>query len=127
MISENPLEMAAPEPVYSKAVKLIEWTYGPPDPRQARYVPTILREWHRACLVGLSLDTLSIDGKPLTETQLERVNYFIQGRGAWRCSNLSYWDAMKMLNKACGRELDIRCGPTSGGRHSSATVKYAVL
>lgn len=127
MIQEVPSEMAAPEYVYSKALKPLEWRYSTPDPRRALYVPTILREWHRAALVGLSLDRLSIDGKPLKEIQLERLNYFIQGRGAWRCTNLGYWDAMKMLRKACGQELDIRYGPTSGGRHSKETIKYAVI
>ena len=76
-----------------------EWRFkftAPP----ARYrvgIPAMLREFHRAMLLGMEIEHLSIDGRELTPHQLLLLNAWVASRGAWNASRQDYFEAWRRL------------------------------
>ncbi len=73
-----------------------------------------LRAWHRARLLGLSLDLVSIDGRQLNPLEVERLNLWVEALGAWRCSLLPWHKAAAVLDKVISGDL-LRVGLGAGG------------
>lgn len=104
----------------SAVIPRIEFSYSPPIERSQLFRTTVFKDWHRAKLLGMELTSLTIDGRVVAQRALARVNFFIEGQGAWRCSSLPYWDAFAALEMAVRRDLDVPVGPAGAGRWTTA-------
>jgi len=81
-------------------------------------VNVMLLDWHRAASMRLNLSCLFVDREPLLPEELERLNLWIKGGGAWRLSGLQHWDAERELFRFLGREVNdpLPPGPNGAGR-----------
>ena len=55
-------------------------------------------EWLRAMLLGIELQSLEIDGRPVTPQQLFLLNLWISAWGAWRASRQDYFEAWRRID-----------------------------
>ena len=104
----NPAPAELPHPRPSAAIcglPLIEWELGRPEPYSAVYLPSVLRNWHRASLLGIEVGSVAINRSPLAAVEIERVNDWLSGRGAWRLASADYWHARRVLESVVGRSL----------------------
>lgn len=106
----------------------ISWQYSHPEITTCTQYSTAFRAWHRAHLIGLSLVSCKIGHIPFSADQLDRLNLFVEGRGAWRCSNLDYYEARRALNVVLADQCEIvaRVGPI-GGRWPTASTAKQIL
>ena len=77
----------------SAVVARFEWRLRPHRGRESMLMHELMRDWHRGMLLGLEVEELSIDGRPVDQVALERLNLWVQAGGAWNSRNLPYWDA----------------------------------
>jgi hypothetical protein len=105
-----------------EVVPELQWRLGE-SPRYTEQLLTItFREWHRAFLLGIAIEELTIGGQKKTALEVERLNLWIQGSGAWRCSSLPYWEARKVLDDVLGgRAYQLQIGTAGGGRYAAGT------
>lgn len=82
----------------SDALPILEWNFSEPAGYRGQNFNSIFRQWHRAHLLGLELSHLAIDGHEKAARDIERLNLWIAGHGAWRCSSLPYWEGFRALN-----------------------------
>lgn len=77
----------------------------------------MLREFHRGMLLGLRVESLTIDGKAVSEPALDRLNFWIESWGAWNAARQDYFVAWDRLHRVltASAELPRR---RSGGRGS---------
>lgn len=58
----------------------------------------MLREWHRAMLLGMSIESLEIDGRPVDARRLFLLNVWVESWGAWRASRLDFFEAWRRVD-----------------------------
>ena len=105
-----------------------EYEFTPSGPRRNQCLWIMLRDWHRARLLWLDLGRAKIDDRDLSELELERLNLWISGRGAWRCSALSHWDQDEILRRVLSGRVDVvPCGPSGAGRWAPGSGFEEVL
>lgn len=68
----------------------------------------ILREWHRAMLLGMSVERLEIDGRAVDEQRLMLLNLWIEGHGAWNATKQNYFAAWERLERVLSGPLTRR-------------------
>lgn len=96
------------------------WTYSTPPAAAGHYLTSIFRDWHRAHLLGCQVLSFEFGGHKKTALELERLNLWIAGYGAWRASVLPYWEAREILDGVfVGRSHEAKVGCAGGGRSSS--------
>lgn len=104
-------------------MSLANWRYRfvPGAVCQRVHLPSVFREWHRGHLLRMPLEFVEVDGKLLTQLELERLNLWLSADGGWRLSALPYWDAYAALcDVLVGRVVDVvPCGPNGAGRWTS--------
>jgi len=66
----------------------------------------------------MEVEEFDIDGRPLTDLALQRLNFWIQADGAWRCSKLPHLQCIDILQHVLfgGRSSSERVGTAGGGR-----------
>src|SRR5688572_10632212 len=95
----------------------VEWTMSKPTPQRGRFYTDLFRSWHRSMLLGLEVETLTINGREVSELGLRRLNFWIQAYGAWRCSTLPYWEGHDALLKVLDGNMQApKVGAAGGGR-----------
>lgn len=98
---------------------LVKWKfqYEPHQLQERTLVAEMLREWHRASLLWLSVRSLERDGEQVGRRELDRLNLWIAARGAWRCSALPHFEAADVLSDVLsGSVLRVPVGPHGAGR-----------
>jgi hypothetical protein len=58
----------------------------------------MLRQWHSARRLGFEIAALEIDGQKLDGSQIELLNLWIGGGGAFNASRQDYFEAWRRLN-----------------------------
>lgn len=76
-----------------------EWQFGSPPEACGVHVPSILRHWHKARLVGLELDRLSVGPLEVDPRAVERLNLFLASGGGWQIASMDYWKARQVLDR----------------------------
>ena len=108
--------------------KRLQWRYSVSTGHHDVRLTTALRAWHRARLIGLRIDAMEWDGRKLRLQELERLNYWVEARGAWRCSLLPWDEAAAVLDLVIsGRLPHAGIGSGGGGRWtpgSSAEILF---
>lgn len=108
--------------------KRIEWRYSVSTGHHDIRLTSALRAWHRARLIGLTVDSLELEGRHLSARELERLNYWVEARGAWRCSLLPWHEASFVLAAVISGDLRQVCvGPAGGGRWPAGTGAKILL
>lgn len=108
--------------------KRLEWRYSVSTGHHDIRLTSALRAWHRARLIGLKIDAMQWDGRRLTDHELERLNLWIEARGAWRCSLLPWHEAAFVLDLVLTGELRHVCvGPGGAGRWPARTRPEILL
>lgn len=98
----------------------ITWSYGPAPEQKTRRVTHAFRTWHSAARVGFWPDSVRLDGRELTERELDRLTAWIAAQGAWRSSLLEFGDAWRLLESVVsGGVRNVRAGACGGGRRSA--------
>lgn len=59
----------------------------------------MLREWHRASLLGCELERVEVDGKPLGREVVLMLNLWISAGSAWNASRQDYFEAWARLDR----------------------------
>jgi len=102
--------------------KRLEWRYSASTGHHDIRLTSALRAWHRARLIGLKVDSLTWDGRNVIGQELERLNLWIEARGAWRCSCLKWHEAAWVVDQVLAGQLRTVCvGPAGGGRWPAGT------
>ncbi len=73
-----------------------------PQKRSHRSVPAMLREFHRASLLGISVESLSRNGKSIDAVTLILLNEWIRANGAWNASKQDYFESWRRLETIIG-------------------------
>lgn len=108
--------------------KRLEWRYSASTGHHDIRLTSALRAWHRARLIGLKIDSLIWDGRLLRSQELERLNLWIEARGAWRCSCLQWHEAAWVVDRVLTGELRTVCvGPAGAGRWPSGSSAEILL
>ncbi len=101
----------------------VSYVFTKAPQRIREHVPSIFREWHRAHLLGIELESVEIQtghfGEDLYHCdlrQLDRLNAFVSAYGAWRCSALPALEAETVLETLMRRPVRVRVGPNGAGR-----------
>lgn len=68
-------------------------------------VPALLREMHRARLLGAEVRALEIDGKLLDDRHLALLNDWIAASGASNASRQNYFEAWARLKRIINHEV----------------------
>ena len=76
-----------------------KWQYSPPLPAKAVSVPAILRQWHSASRLGLSIKSLEIDDTVVDSRTLELLNLWIASGGAFNAARQDYFEAWARLDR----------------------------
>ena len=76
-------------------LKTVIWRLTPARPVRRNRLVSSFRDWHRAHLLGFAIEAMNFDGANLSPIELERVNQWVQGHGAWRCSALDAHSAVR--------------------------------
>lgn len=108
--------------------KRLEWRYSVSTGHHDIRLTSALRAWHRARLIGLKIDAMQWDGRQLSVRELERLNYWVEARGAWRCSLLPWHEAAFVLAMVISGELrHVHVGPGGAGRWPAGTRAEILL
>ena len=75
-------------------------------PKEQVNVTIMLRDWHRARLLGAELSALSRDGVRLSENALLRLNLWISSGGAWNASRGDFFRAWDRLERIIASPVD---------------------
>jgi hypothetical protein len=95
-----------------------------------KQVPTrrAFLDWHRAHLLGLKVEKCEFEGLELDGPALFRLNCWVMGLGAWRCSLLPSHEAHQILRKVIlGGVHRIPVGRSGAGRWASGTRAASIL
>lgn len=85
-----------------------KWSYSFTQIPSRRHINAIalLRDMHRAWLLGAEVRELQVDGKPISENALVRLNLWIQAGGAWKSTRGEYVDAWGRLEAVISPPVD---------------------
>ena len=89
----------------SDCLPLLQWNLSVPPGYSGRSIGSVLRQWHRAEMLGLEVSRLKIGGHEKAAHEMERLNMWISAGGAWRCSLLPHWDAFNALEIQVGSSI----------------------
>jgi hypothetical protein len=107
-------------------VATFDWKLRPHEGRQSKVTFTMLEDWHRAALLGLEIEELAIDGRPVGELQLEKLNMWLSTRAAWNYRNKPYWEARTVIMEVMfGMGADAK--PRKGGYSDGAQPVMPVM
>ena len=109
------------------AITQIRWQWSNPKEGYGLLIPGIFEKWHRGKILGLSLDTVTFNHEPLPARSLEKLNYFLEGDGAWRASLLDHFEGERVLAAVIRRHVTLDLGTAGGGRWPARTTAEKVL
>jgi len=75
----------------------LEWSFVKPGTEKGVHVPSVVRHWHRAGLLGFELERLSVGRAAVDPVALERLKMFLAGGGGWELASKDYWEARRVL------------------------------
>lgn len=102
------------------ALPRFRFEYVPHLALETERVPYMLRHWHSANKLNLPIAWLEVDGNRLTDFELDRLNLWIQGLGAWRVSAMPWPEALNTLQDfLSGTVARIPSGKSGAGRWTS--------
>jgi hypothetical protein len=80
----------------------VVWKYEESGVRCRLHVPSVLREWHRASMIGVGVAECSLEGRVLTQEQVSALNRFLNEGRSWSASRMPYFEALRALHAAVG-------------------------